>query len=234
MSRLTEEVSEFVRHDSCEECGSSDAKSIYSDGHAFCFSCHTYFHSNDQPGLLRPTMSDRAVLRGSAVRLRKRGISAATCERLKLYTDGPTIRFHYYSRDGVLLGAKVRDKDKNFHYEGESDGSFWCQHLYPATGSRVVITEGEFDAASFSEFYPNWAYVSLPTGAAGANIYTPHLTSDFTCVANSKPLSPVLKDCCDSSEKCLPFVKFQFAQCDATVMFKIELFISSCIDTLLI
>ena len=33
---------EFVRHEPCNNCGSSDANSLYTDGHYFCFSCHTY------------------------------------------------------------------------------------------------------------------------------------------------------------------------------------------------
>ena len=32
----------FVRHERCENCGSSDANARYDDGHAFCFSCETY------------------------------------------------------------------------------------------------------------------------------------------------------------------------------------------------
>ena len=34
--------SEFVAHEPCPNCGSSDANSRYSDGHTFCFSCQTY------------------------------------------------------------------------------------------------------------------------------------------------------------------------------------------------
>jgi twinkle protein len=40
--------------------------------------------------------------------------------------------------------------------------------LFPATGKRVVITEGELDAASCSEAMPGWPMVSLPSGAASA------------------------------------------------------------------
>ena len=32
--------SEFVRHLPCDNCGSSDANSLYSDGHTFWFVCH--------------------------------------------------------------------------------------------------------------------------------------------------------------------------------------------------
>ena len=59
-------------------------------------------------------------------------------------------------------------KGQNFWYEGESDGSFFGQHLWPNTGKRIVITEGELDAASYSQVQPTWPVVSLPSGAASA------------------------------------------------------------------
>ncbi len=40
--------------------------------------------------------------------------------------------------------------------------------MFPSTGKRVVITEGELDAASCSEAMPGWPMVSLPSGAAAA------------------------------------------------------------------
>ena len=33
-------TAEFLRHEPCEVCGSSDAKAVYDDGNTFCFSCH--------------------------------------------------------------------------------------------------------------------------------------------------------------------------------------------------
>ena len=38
---------EFVEHIPCPECGSSDANSLYSDGHTFCFKCHARTHGNN-------------------------------------------------------------------------------------------------------------------------------------------------------------------------------------------
>jgi len=32
-------MARFVKHTSCDKCGSSDAKAIYDDGSSFCFSC---------------------------------------------------------------------------------------------------------------------------------------------------------------------------------------------------
>lgn len=52
----------FVKHESCEECGSTDAKAIYSDNSSHCFSCeHTvpskeYLEENQR----KPTMKVRA------------------------------------------------------------------------------------------------------------------------------------------------------------------------------
>ena len=34
--------------------------------------------------------------------------------------------------------------------------------------TRIVITEGELDAATYGQLYPTWDVVSLPNGAAGA------------------------------------------------------------------
>jgi twinkle protein len=157
-------ASEFMMHDSCEECGSSDAKSIYSDGHAYCFSCHTYFPADGE----RRPMTGSVSLLGEARKLDKRGLSEQTCKKYKIHRDGDYLRHYYHSKDGVLLGCKVKTKDKQFWYEGDSDGSFFGQHLWPSTGKRVVITEGELDAASCSEVQPTWPMVSLPSGAASA------------------------------------------------------------------
>jgi twinkle protein len=162
-----DDLSEFERHEPCEECGSSDAKSIYSDGHAYCFSCRTYFPS-EESGLLRPTRSHRMLLRGHPVRLRKRGLSESTCAKYRIHRDGDLLCLHYHDAEGVCVGVKTRTKDKEFRYEGESNGRFWGQHLFPSSGKRVYVYEGELDAASGYESMPTWPHVSLPSGATSA------------------------------------------------------------------
>lgn len=107
-------------------------------------------------------------MKGEPVSLPRRNISEETCKKYRIYRDGDELRFHYFTPDGVLIGAKVRTLSKIFTYQGESDGSFFGQHLFPSTGKRVVITEGELDAASCYEAMSGWPMVSLPTGAAGA------------------------------------------------------------------
>ena len=34
--------SNFLRHIPCDNCGSSDANSLYDDGHSYCFACETH------------------------------------------------------------------------------------------------------------------------------------------------------------------------------------------------
>jgi twinkle protein len=105
---------------------------------------------------------------GSAQRLQKRNISQKVCEKYKIYRDGDKLRFYYHDESGIVKGAKVKTKDKQFRYEGESTGTFFGQHLFPSTGKRVVITEGELDAVSCYEAMSGWPMVSLPSGAAAA------------------------------------------------------------------
>ena len=159
--------SEFLFHEPCEECGSSDAKSVYDDGHSYCFVCHHYTHGDGEPSLhIHQTKSVQIL--GSAERLQKRNISQKVCEKYKIYRDGNKLRFYYHDESGIVKGAKVKTKDKQFRYEGESTGTFFGQHLFPSTGKRVVITEGELDAVSCYEAMPGWPMVSLPSGAAAA------------------------------------------------------------------
>ena len=38
---MDKQESNFLYHSNCDECGSSDANSVYDDGHTYCFSCKT-------------------------------------------------------------------------------------------------------------------------------------------------------------------------------------------------
>ena len=160
---------EFVRHEPCSNCGSSDANSLYSNGSYFCYSCRTYtpaegINLNSQS----PRKMSNVQLTGHAQELRKRRLSVGTCEKFKIYREGDTLRFPYFTGDGVLAGIKVKNKRKIFSYDGISTDTLFGQHLFPNTGKRIVVTEGELDAASCYEAMPNWPMVSLPHGAASA------------------------------------------------------------------
>ena len=160
--------SEFVRHMPCENCGSSDAKSLYSDGHTFCFVCHHRTPGDGEENIHSLEMSTNVQLLGYAQELRKRRLSIRTCEKFKIFRHEETLRFPYFTEDGVLQGVKIKNKRKIFTYEGVSTDTLFGQHLFPRTGKRIVVTEGELDAASCYEAMSGWPMVSLPHGAASA------------------------------------------------------------------
>ena len=162
--------SEFVAHEPCPNCGSSDANSRYSDGHTFCFSCQTYTPADGDNHTPTMTNDNRTTARflGEAEALKKRGISERTNNFYRIYRYGNTLRFPYYGADGTVVGFKIKTKSKDFHYEGGSTDTLFGQHLFPTSGKRIVITEGELDAASCYEVMSGWPMVSLPHGAASA------------------------------------------------------------------
>ena len=113
-------------------------------------------------------MPTNVQFKGSAQRLQKRKISEETCQHYKVYRDGELLRFPYYSSDKTLQGFKTKNKLKDFKYEGNTTDTLFGQSLIPSTGKRIMVYEGELDALSGWEAYPNWAHVSLPHGAASA------------------------------------------------------------------
>lgn len=158
----------FLRHEPCPKCSSSDALAVYDNGSGYCFACSSYFPDLLSPGPITHTRTMSTVtVQGSAAPLRRRGISQATCEKFKCYTDGDKLRFYYYE-NGVPVGCKTKTKSKEFRYEGKATQSLYGMHLFPTSGKRVVITEGEVDALSYAEVQPSWPVVSLPSGAAAA------------------------------------------------------------------
>ena len=165
-------TSEFERHIPCEECGSSDGNSLYTDGHTFCFVCHTW-KGGDNDVHTQQSYVHRMEPRGFPRRLSKRGLSEKVCQEYGIHVDGNKLCFHYRSSTGSLIGIKTKTKDKQFRYEGETDGCFFGQHLFRKAGKQVVITEGELDAATCREALPTWEMVSLPSGAASAKEINP-------------------------------------------------------------
>ena len=159
--------SEFVAHEPCSNCGSSDANSVYSDGHKFCFSCQTYTPAEGDTTYTQMT-NEQVQFLGSAEQLQKRRISEATNQFYRIYRYGNTLRFPYYNDGGQVVGFKIKSKKKDFHYEGGKSDQLFGQHLFPTSGKRIVITEGELDAASCYEVMSGWPMVSLPHGAASA------------------------------------------------------------------
>jgi twinkle protein len=107
--------------------------------------------------------------------LAARGISEATCQKYNVRKgehSGKMVHFYPYVKDGVIIAAKTRDKNKNFSVIGDGkDLPFFGQHLFPKPNDKlsITITEGEIDALSMSQIMGNkYPVVSVPIGAQGA------------------------------------------------------------------
>jgi twinkle protein len=159
----------------CEKCGSSDAKQIYDDGSAFCFSCRANFFApkeehmqedfeevNDWSSNKVDSVKNEYVSRGFKERNIFKQVSEHYQVKVSYDIDG-NIDAHYYPycKDGEVTGYKVRNLPKDFTSIGTVKGGLFGQHLY-SSGKRLVITEGELDAMAvqtawykrYNTFYP--------------------------------------------------------------------------------
>jgi twinkle protein len=137
-------------HQPCPDdtCGSSDAYSLYSDGHGFCFSCNTYFPSKDKPYVYQSYTYEY---------LPTRGLYKNTLEfydiKTRIDTKGEPLSlvFPYPNKSNKVRDLAVKDFRTEKGPQGESinDAGLFGQDKFSAGGGRsITITEGELDAAS--------------------------------------------------------------------------------------
>ncbi len=164
----------YIKHVPCENCGSSDAGSMYSNGNVHCHSCkHTVFADNDNEYTKENKMPSD-LLQGEYKALNARRISESTCVKYKYQVgedqSGSPIQIaNYFNTNKELVGQKIRKPNKLFSFRGESKVGLYGQHLFAPGGRKVIITEGEIDALSVAEaFNCKWPVVSLINGAGSA------------------------------------------------------------------
>ena len=173
-------TSKFLRHESCPECGSSDALAIYDDGGEHCFGAGCDYHVNGNSGMTTETQLPKATalhMGGVVAAIPQRRISQDTCGRFGVtieYSTTGEILKHYYPyynvNTGDLSAAKVRDvQTKNFYSTGDpSDVGFFGQKQC-TNNKYLTITEGELDALSVYEMFgKQYDVVSLRAGANNA------------------------------------------------------------------
>ena len=188
MSNRSEDYEESVMlyHLACENCGSSDANAMYSDGHQFCFVCENRIAApKDEEDRPKPRnhsrggkpMSTDLVTFGEAegqyVGLTARGISKETCQKYGYWigrvNGQPNQIANYYDETGNLVGQKLRDKDKNFVARGKVKAEYlFGKHLWNG-GKKIVVTEGEIDCLTVAELQGcKYPVVSIPNGSKAA------------------------------------------------------------------
>ena len=175
-------MSKVIKQSSCPNCGSSDANTLYEDGHWYCFSCQHYTPpERNEMDITKPAPIQGVVqtnfTKGEKGGLDDRRISNTTANKfnveVKRNAEGEIVQhiYKYYDANNSHIASKVRTtKEKQFWSEGAlSNAVLFGQNLFAAKGKYITITEGEIDAMSAYEMMGSkWSVVSLKTGAAGA------------------------------------------------------------------
>jgi twinkle protein len=167
--------SSLLRHEGCDDCGSSDGKAVYDDGHSFCFVCSKHSRGTTTSHAT-PTKEKRvsSLIEGEVRALPKRAINEETCRKwgykVGEFMDKPVQIATYCDDQGTPVAQKIRFPDKDFKFIGSpKKAGLYGQHLWRDSGKMLVITEGEIDALSVSQLQNNkWPVVSVPNGAQGA------------------------------------------------------------------
>jgi twinkle protein len=180
---MTNSEAEFIGHQSCPHCGSSDALAVYDDGHGYCFSCTTYVKEVDNVespiqasgvyNINRP-----AEMFGQPMAITDRRISLDTVKKYGVTIENALnsrepVRQHYpyYDKQGYFTGTKVRTiADKRFTTTGDMKNNvLFGQQLFKNEGRFVTVVEGELDAlAAYEMLGSKYPVVSVSKGAAGA------------------------------------------------------------------
>ena len=208
-----EQDSSYISKGPCDECGSSDANAVYTDGHTHCFSCGHHTPPEGAAPVTPPKKNKTKFtpITGDYMTLRKRHISEETCRKFGYFITqhddlGPIQVANYYDTDKTLVGQHVRTADKDFRWWGHKEKvGLFGQHAWPSGQKRVVITEGEIDAMSLSQAMGNtWPVVSVPNGAKGAKKallrsleWLESFDEIVLCFDNDEPGQEVIPECAE-------------------------------------
>ncbi|KQR67887.1 DnaB-like helicase C-terminal domain-containing protein [Rhizobium sp. Leaf341] len=172
----------ILTHQPCDDCGSSDALSVYPE-HTYCYSCETRTKTDgDSPShshSAKAPSSSASLYRCSYSALAKRNINEETARFWsygKTDVNGKTGVHcaNYLDENRRTVAQKLRFPDKTFPWTNRQDfKGLYGQWLWRDGGKQVVITEGEIDAMSVSQVQANkWPVVSLVDGG-GKNAVRP-------------------------------------------------------------
>ena len=139
-------------HQPCDKCGSSDALSIYDDGHTYCFSCQNYARHEQECA----SKGDYLVKKQRPdTTWESRKISKAVQDLYEVSAGDFRLIFPYYDGEGLRVASKIREYGKEFKTEGAFKDTvlFGSHTLGKDSGVRsntVIVTEGE--AAALAAF----------------------------------------------------------------------------------
>ena len=158
-------MSEWVeRHQPCEECGSSDGRSVNDRGWSTCFVCDHKFQINGEYAVTetitnkstdKPLSTVTSTLLanvGEDVKgIPERGISPLTIKKFGIVVQGTKHIYPYYSPDDkqTPIAAQKRLPGKVFPSEGPINKTMlFGQQCFPAGGKMIVVVEGAMDVCA--------------------------------------------------------------------------------------
>ena len=158
-------MNRFLYHTSCERCGSSDAKAIYSQGDSFCFSCRSVNSAKISPYVTQQAeseMQDKPVRYPSDATKHYSEGALAWCKKYEITVEQLLKETIYYSSardqlifgfeaDGKLLAYQARNlnpvsKAKRYYTCGDVNNLlpiYPCRYPVPGTinNRRLVLVE---------------------------------------------------------------------------------------------
>ena len=170
----------FIRHEVCPECRKVGADTTgnnlarYSDNSAYCFSCKYVEKGNDSMVVSITKPKSVKFLEGEYDSLPKRKISSDTCKKFHYQVGDKVHIANYYNKNFELQAQHIRYPNKDFKWIGSiKDVLLYGQNLWRDGGKMVVITEGELDCLSISQyvFQNRFPVVSIPSGVQSASNY---------------------------------------------------------------
>jgi twinkle protein len=171
-------ASKFIKHVECSnpKCGSSDANSLYDDGHQYCFACNTYVNgsNDDEPVVYKQQTTTKVFTmktQGEVKAIVDRCISKDTCEFFGVTQETGKHYYPYFDETGAKVAEKIRSvENKTFSIAGNfNKATLFGQSLFQKEGKYITIVEGELDAlASYQMTGSKWPTVSIRNGASAA------------------------------------------------------------------
>ena len=173
-----EENDLVAAHLPCPDCGSSDARAQYSDGHEFCFACSarsgpTRRTKPSQKAADVPVtpVSSKQLVTGELRQLNARKLTLETVKAFN-YLTGPRMQVAQFCDEaGNVVAQKIRRPDKTFAWHGEPKraGLYGKQLWKGCDTKRLTITEGEIDAMTvYQVTRGQYPVVSVQNGAQSA------------------------------------------------------------------
>lgn len=163
-------MSKFLYHEACD-CGSSDGRAVFDDGHSYCFVCDTYVGSGETVEKKPSSISDLP-----STGLKARGIDPEICKEYGVrvqYDEGTgeeSIYFFPRTKAGVVTGYAARRLPKDFYSVGDVKGcELFGQSIAGDGGKLLIVTEGNEDCLAARQMLrkegKDYRVVSLPSGA---------------------------------------------------------------------